>query len=253
MTTIRLAYDGIDMLKASDLKRGIIKIKYLFYLFIFLLTTCFLSCVAKPTSFDLRTGDYLCLDYINNLKQFKSPIKAHVKGSPQSLKVSHVGVNTIISPIFDFNEGGESFIVSPNENVIQKGGLSQKFTVLIVDTCHLKLGFGNFRVCTYVFVDTAEKYAAKICLEGSYYDSINNHIKFNTNGTVLFNNDTLNYKIGLFYYPDFSYDYFSTKSEEFGFRRTFDSLYIYKSTGGSIFESGDIDPKEIFLLKKMQP
>jgi hypothetical protein len=207
----------------------------------------FLLLVIIDTNAGMLIGDYVDSVYLVKLESTKSPLKSITTGQPQLLKISKKNDKTIINPIFDFNEGGVIFTIEADGKVITTGE-SQKTEFKILDSMHVKFGYGKYPERLYCFTGKFEKYAANICLAGEYLSDKGENYSFTTNGEFISSGNKSQYKIGLYYPPSFTYDYFTADSVEYAFKWSNKKMILCKVAGGSLFEDGIVDEKSAVNL-----
>jgi hypothetical protein len=206
---------------------------------------------AQPA---VATGEYLRTDYISLLKSTRSPRKSTISGSAQLLLVNRDTNGISIQAIFNFHEGGLTFLLKPDGKIVLTEEQVTNPFVGIIDSAHIKLGYNTSPAQIYCFVGNAEHFAEGICLVGQYLDKDKKKYIFMNDGTVLLRQNKLNYQIGLDVFPALDYDYFTTQSPtdttQYAFSRQNDTIMLFDVVGGDLWQDGKIDLKSGRYLKK---
>ncbi len=216
-------------------------------LFVLAISLVSFECTFAGNS--LIPGDYISQEYLDNLRSTFSPMAANKLGHLQSLKIISTDQKLFLQTIYDFNEGGQKYQVLNDDSVhlIEGKGLNPSFKK--IDSATIVFTFGDLPKKTFNYTAHLEQIVGSICLSGEYKNSANQKLSFYPNGTWCFKNKTNPFKIGMFYPPSFRLDYFITDTGEVGFKRVKDTLQLFNTIGGSLFEDGkiDLDHPEVFL------
>lgn len=190
----------------------------------------------------LSAGDYLAQDYLDRLRRTQSPLGAGGRGTGIGLvMVSHENSDTILSPIFNFHEGGTSFSIDSSGGItaVPQSGPARNVSFTLLDDRTFTLGFDEYPARKYAFVGDAEKYVAQQVLVGQYRDANGREFVFRKDGTAIFEGVKFKYKVGLDQILD-DFDYFyledSREPQVFAFRREGGKLNIYPTV-----DEGGID------------
>jgi hypothetical protein len=209
-----------------------------------------LDAYQKQITTKIKQGEYLREDYILKLKATKSPLKSRIWGTPQLVTIAQQTNGYLIQTILNFDEGGPEFCFAPNGEIISKGSAARRPTFEIIDSQSVKFGYDEFTPQIYYAVNVAEKYAEQVCLAGTYFDDNNKQYILNSNGTAVLPQGRITYAIGLLLPPQFSYDYFMSKPNEYSFYWQNDTLFLFDVSGGSLFEDGEVSLKSVRHLKR---
>jgi hypothetical protein len=69
------------------------------------------------TKVTLREGDYLSSAYIQKVKKTRSPLLAGSEYGPHLVTVNRHGNLLNLEPIYNFHEGGATFVFHPNGSI----------------------------------------------------------------------------------------------------------------------------------------
>jgi hypothetical protein len=193
--------------------------------------------VAKgpPRPQRLMPGDYVRNDYLNGLEKTHSPLKALAFGSPQLVVVKTEEAGLALTTIFNFHDGGSEFLLRQDGSLgvqIDAGFVTANLIFRIIDSRHFVLGFDKFSPQTYTFVGDLAHYAREFLLVGRYVDQHGKPYVFDRDGTAVFPDHKFRYSVGTDQVLN-RFDYFqdNTRHEVFGFRRTGDTLEIFRTRG----------------------
>jgi hypothetical protein len=225
------------------------------YLILIIFQAIILAAQNPPikSSAQLHPGEYLRNDYLAVLERTKSPLKAFSVGPIQSIKVDVSTEGIRINTVLNFNEGAAEFLLqkSGKVNTIRPAGYNtSNAKIEILDSQHVCLGYADFKLATFSYVDSASLYVAKKCISGTYTDEKGNTFIFDDDGMVSFPGKKAKYFVYLFYYPSDRFDYFKSNETDYAFKQEADSLRIYSITGGSTFPDGKVVEPPAYVLKK---
>jgi hypothetical protein len=215
----------------------------------FLIFSINLSCSsAKDT---IVSGDYISREYLKKIRSTLSPLAASKLGLVQLMKVSLEEKKTFLQAIYDFNEGGPKYQVINTDSLLLVEGVDSNPSFQIKNSSTIEFGFETHSKKTFIYSPTLEKSINSICLSGEYTNSKHEKLRFDQNGFWSLRKKTESYHVGVFFPPGFNVDYFMADSGEIGFKRKGDTLVLYPTVGGSLFEGGKLDmskPESFVIL-----
>jgi hypothetical protein len=198
----------------------------------------------------LVVGDYLRVDYIDELHKTSSPLAATVADTPQLVQVRREENHLLVVTIFNFHEGGAEFVLHSDGSVasnLAAGFDVSNVALKVSDPHHFTLGFDKFQLASYALVGNAERYVAKEVLSGRYTDQDGRSYVFGADGWATFADRRFEYLIGIDHVLN-NYDYFEDKTtgKVFGFKKHGESLDVF-GTSGEI--SQNVDNKPLLSLR----
>jgi hypothetical protein len=145
----------------------------------------------------LREGEYLSNVYIEQLRKTRSPLKSDSSERVDLVIVRKQGDVLHLSPIFNFHDGGDTFVLHPDGTVTPLA--SDKVANLVasvLDDSSFQLGFESFKPDTYTFVKNADNYVARAVLVGRYKDQAGLAYEFREDGWAVFPDHKFKFEIG---------------------------------------------------------
>ncbi len=189
----------------------------------------------------LREGDYLTDGYIADLRKTRSPLSAGSHHRLDLVIVKKDGNNFNLAPIFNFHEGGETFVLHPDASVTTTDpdpAYFSNLTVSVKNEDSFQLGFeagkDSFKSANFVFVKDAVTYVAKAILAGSYKDDHGLRYEFRDDGLAIFPNRRFKFEIGVDHVGT-QFDYFmemkpnGTASSVTAFKWTAGTLQLFRT------------------------
>jgi len=192
------------------------------------------GCSVKPRAVMLAAGDYLRSDYVDCLKQTRSPLRCEVSGEPQLIEVRR-GTGGADLVVASFHEGFAG-LVQHRDGSIESSHDSalQNLTVDALDAHHVRVGARGLKSFVYVFVGSLDRYVAQETLVGTYVDDKGRNYVFGNDGWASFPERRFEYVVAADHVLN-AYDYFYEKSggPVFVFERHGSELEIFRTTGES--------------------
>lgn len=191
----------------------------------------------------IQTGDYLRRDYIEKLNATHSSLKAETSGTAQLIHVSREGDGVHFGAIFNFHEGGYTFLVRADDSFVELEGSSSSKPVLQVLTSHsFSLKFDKFPAETYLLVGDVHRYVAMRMIVGKYEDREGRSYAFLDDGWAIFPDRKFKYEIGTDHVLT-HYDYFWDKGSDkfYAIKKVAGKLEVFK-TYGEMDESVEAKP-----------
>ncbi len=198
----------------------------------------------------LLAGDYVRSDYLETLRKTNSPLKSLMFDTPQMAVVDDKGPQgEIVNSIFNFHEGGASFLLSRGSlRPDADGGFSlSNLAFKVIDSRHFVLGFDRFPASTYTFVGDLARFMRGV-LVGVYSDQSGRPYAFRDDGTANFAGRTFRYTVGADQVIN-RFDYFQDDTEHkvFGFKRVGNTVEVFRTKG----ELGqEVEEKPFLLLTR---
>ena len=189
------------------------------------------------TSVTLREGDYLSGAYIDQVKKTRSPLMAGSRYGPHLVTVTRKGDVYHLDPIYNFHEGGETFVLRPNGSVTTvepNFAHISNLAISVPSQDSFRLGFDDVAAhasfsTDYVFVQSADAYIAKIVLVGTYKDRHGFSYEFGEDGWAVFPDRKFKFEIGTDHVLT-QFDYFM----EIGPNRSATSVTAFKWEGRNL-------------------
>jgi hypothetical protein len=170
------------------------------------------------TSVTLREGDYLSRAYIDQVKKTRSPLLAGSQYGPHLVTVNRHGNLLHLEPIYNFHEGGETFVLHPDGSITTpEPNYISNIAISVLSQDSFRLGFDDVAAhasfkTDYVFVQNADAYIAKIVLVGTYKDRHGLSYEFGEDGWAVFPDRKFKFEIGTDHVLT-GFDYFMDKSQ----------------------------------------
>ncbi|HEX7289005.1 MAG TPA: hypothetical protein VF532_22660 [Candidatus Angelobacter sp.] len=188
------------------------------------------------TSVTLREGDYLSSAYIDQVKKTRSPLLAGSQYGPHLVTVNRHGNLLHLDPIYNFHEGGATFVLHPDGSITVPEPNSpyiSNLAISLLSQDSFRLGFNDVGAhasfkTDYVFVQDADAYIAKIVLVGTYKDRHGLNYEFGEDGWAVFPDRKFKFEIGTDHVLT-GFDYFMDKGQAPG--RVASSVIAFKWDG----------------------
>ena len=182
----------------------------------------------------LAIGDYLRSDYVDCLKQTRSPLRCEVSGEPQLIEVRKGarGADVVVASFHD----GFAGLVQHSDGSVEQGpphdSALQNLTVAVLDAHHVRIGARGLKSFVYVFVGNLDRYVAQEALAGAYVDDEGRRYVFGNDGWASFPERKFEYVVESDHVLN-PYDYFYEKPGGlvFVFQRRGGQLQIFETTG----------------------
>lgn len=197
---------------------------------------------SSQLSVHLSEGDYLSSAYIDALKSTRSPLEAGKTGQLNSIPVQRDGKRLLLTPHYNFHEGGVQFAFQNNGSLSPASPEyawseedAKHLSAIVVDEHTLRFGLGDDKPATYIFVKSANAYVSRVVLAGKYRDSHGRVYEFTKDGWAVFPDRKFRFEIGLDHVLD-DFDYFMDGTKTWAFKRKGAELQIFPTSGAGGLE-----------------
>ena len=154
------------------------------------------------TNVTLREGDYLSSAYIDQVKKTRSPLRAGSQYGVYLVSVKRHGNLFNLSPIYNFHEGGGTFVLHPDGSITTPepdSSYVSNVSISVLSQDSFRLGFDDARHSfknDYVFAEDAPAYIATLVLVGTYKDRHGLSYEFGEDGWAVFPDRKFKFEIG---------------------------------------------------------
>jgi hypothetical protein len=164
---------------------------------------------AHAAGQQLVIGDFLSRKYLQALEQTRSPFAAEGHRIINLVVVRKDDGATEIMPVISFHEGGPIFRVDESGKGILHDSLGMnvgQYSVRMVDTNELTLGFSSFPLENFIAVDDVQKTIQGIAVAGRYLDKEHRLYKLGEDGVAETPVEKFRFTVGVDHVP-YHFDY----------------------------------------------
>jgi hypothetical protein len=187
---------------------------------------------AHAAGSELVVGDFLSRKYLQALEQTRSPFAAEDHRDINEVIVSKSEGATEIMSVINFHEGGPIFRVNESGKGTLKDSMGMnigQYSVQVVNTEELTLGFGSFPSENFISVKDEQKTIRGISVAGRYLDKERQLYDFGADGVAVTPVNRFRFTVGIDHVP-YHFDYIEDSDTHriLKFVRTRCDLEIYE-------------------------